>query len=66
MIPEYRTGVKSPYFKPAQIFIISQIGGMDENPSATIFRLKNGKYQSVGEIKMQQLGDFIEQQISPN
>lgn len=64
IMPEYRSGVKSPYFKPSQIFVINQIGGADENPSATIFRLNSGKYKPVGTISMQELGDFIEKQIS--
>lgn len=41
-----------------------RIGGGDENPSATVFRFKDGKYLSVGEFKMQELGDFIEKQIA--
>ncbi len=39
---------------------------VDENPSATVFRFKEGKYRQVGEIKMQELGDFIEKQITKN
>ncbi len=64
VIPEYRTGMQSPYFKPTQIIVIQQIGGADDNPSATVFRYKNGRYKSVGEFKMKDLGDFIERQIS--
>jgi len=64
--PEYRSGMKTPYFTPSQIFVIGQIGGADENPSAAVFRFKAGKYQKAGEIKMQELGDFIEKQIAKN
>lgn len=63
---EYRSGMKMPYGKPSQLFVIGQIAGIDENPSAVVFRFKAGKYQKVGEIKMQELGDFIEKQIAKN
>ncbi len=58
--------MKTPYFKPNQIFVIGQLGGADESPSAAVFRFKAGKYQKVGEIRMQELGDFIEKQITKN
>lgn len=64
--PEYRSGMKTPYFAPDQIFVTGQNGGADENPSAAVFRFKAGKYQKVGEIKMRELGNFIEKQISKN
>lgn len=66
IMPEYRTGVKYPYFKPSQIFVINQTGGADDNPSATIFRLKQGRYKPAGTISMRELGDFIEGRISKN
>lgn len=61
---QYRTGMEGPYFKPSQLIIIQQIGGIDTNPSASVFRTTNNKFQKVGEIKMQALGDFIESQIA--
>lgn len=64
MINEYKTGNKTPYFKPSQIFVINQIGGADDNPSATVFRYKDNVYKKVGEIKMQKLGDFIENELN--
>jgi hypothetical protein len=63
-ILQYRTGMEDPYFKPSQLIVIQQIGGIDTNPSASVFRTKDKKFQKVGEIKMRELGDFIEQQIS--
>lgn len=63
-MPEYRSGIETPYFKPAQLITIQQGGGADANPSAAVFRYKNNKFQRVGEFKMQELGDFIERQIS--
>lgn len=63
-MPEYRSGVKTPYFKPSQIFVINQLGGADDNPTASVFRYKNDKFQKVGEFQMRDLGDFIEAQIS--
>ena len=65
-IPQYRTGNKTPYFNPAQLIVIQQFGGGDENPSASVFRTKDNKFQKVGEIKMRELGDFIENQIAKN
>ncbi len=63
---QYRNGMKSPYFKPSQLVVIQQIGGADENPSAALFRMKDNKFQKVGSIEMQKLGDFIEKQIAEN
>lgn len=64
---QYRTGMKSPYFKPSQLIVIEQIGGADDNPSASVFRTVDNKFQKVGEFKMQELGDFIESKIQkPN
>lgn len=63
---EYRSGMKTPDFKPSQIFVTQQVGGADPNPSASVFRFKDEKYQRIGEIKMQELGDFIEKQIAKN
>lgn len=60
---QYRTGMKKPYFQPSQLVVIGQIGGADENPTASVFRTVNKKFKKVGEIEMQKLGDFIEQQI---
>ncbi len=65
-MPEYRSGMESPYFKPSQLIVIQQMGGSDPNPSAAIFRHKNNKFQQVGEITMQELGDFIEKQLAEN
>lgn len=65
-IPQYRTGNKTPYFNPAQLIVIQQLGGADENPSASVFRTKDNKFLKAGEIKMQELGDFIENQIAKN
>ena len=64
MMNDYKTGNQTPYFMPSQIFVINQIGGADNNPSASVFRYKHGMYKKVGEIKMQKLGDFIENEIS--
>lgn len=61
---QYRAEMKSPYFQPSQLIVIQQIGGADANPAASVFRTKDGKFQKVGEIKMQELGDFIENQIA--
>jgi hypothetical protein len=66
MIPQYRTGNKTPYFKPSQLIVIQQSGGADENPTASVFRAINDKFQKAGEIRMQELGDFIEEQIIKN
>lgn len=63
-IPQYRTGMQSPYFKPSQLIVIEQSGGGDDNPTAAVFRTQNNKFQKVGEIRMQELGDFIEKQIA--
>lgn len=60
---QYRTGIKQPYFKPSQLIVIGQIGGADDNPSASVFRTVDNKFQKVGEFKMQELGDFIESKI---
>ncbi len=64
MLPQYRTGNKTAYFNPSQLIVIQQLGGADENPAAAVFRTKDNKFQKVGEIKMQELGDFIETQIA--
>ncbi len=61
---QYRNGMKNPYFKPSQLVVIHQMGGADENPSAAVFRVKDNKFQKVGWIDMQKLGDFIETQIA--
>ncbi len=61
---QYRTRMEAPYFKPSQLVVIQQQGGSDSNPTASIFRTEKNKFQKVGEIKMQALGDFIESQIS--
>ncbi len=63
-MPEYRTGADAPYFKPSQLIVIQQGGGSDPNPSAAVFRYRNNKFQKVGEIQMQELGDFIETQLN--
>lgn len=63
-MPQYRTGNQTPYFKPSQLIVIQQIGGADENPSASVLRTKDRKFQKVGEINMQELGDFIENQLA--
>jgi len=60
---QYRNGMSGPYFKPSQLIVIQQVGGIDTNPSAAVFRVKDNKFQKVGSIKMQKLGDFIETQI---
>ena len=60
---QYRTGNKTPYFKPSQLILIKQQGGADENPSASVFRAKDGKLQKAGEIKMRDFGDFIEKRL---
>jgi hypothetical protein len=65
-MPEYRSGVAGAYFKPSQLILIQQIGGGDNSPKASVFRHKENKIQKVGEIKMQELGDFIEKQIAKN
>ncbi len=61
---QYRTGNKTAYFNPSQLVIIQQIGGAEENPSASVFRSKNNKFQNVGSFSMRDLGDLIEKQIS--
>jgi hypothetical protein len=61
---QYRTNMKIPYSKPSQLIVIQQQGGSDENPTASVFRTKDNKFQKVGEIRMQELGDFIENQIA--
>ncbi len=61
---QYRTGNKTAYFNPSQLIVIQQQGGADENPTAAVFRTKDSKFQKVGEIRMQELGDFIEKQIA--
>lgn len=61
---QYRTGMEHPYFKPSQLIAIQQIGGGDNDATASIIRFQNGKLQKVGEFSMQKLGDFIEQQIA--
>jgi hypothetical protein len=63
-MPQYRTGNKTAYFNPSQLIVIQQQGGADENPTASVFRTKDNKFQKVGEIRMQELGDFIEKQIA--
>ncbi len=65
-MPEYRSGLVGAIFKASQIFVLQQIGGSDLNPKGAVFRLKNDKYEQVGEIKMQELGDFIEKRIAKN
>lgn len=65
-MPQYRTGVSGPYFKPSQLIVIQQIAGTDVNPSATVLRSEKGKFGRVGEIRMQELGDFIEKSIARN
>jgi len=65
-MPEYRSGVTGAYFKPAQLIVIQQIGGADDRPQASIFRLKENKLQKVGEIEMREPGDFIEEQLAKN
>lgn len=65
-MPQYRTGMDGPYFKPSQLIVVQQVGGIDTNPSASVFRAKGGKLQKVGEVHMQELGDFIEKQIAKN
>ncbi len=62
---QYRTGMQTPYFKPSQLIVIQQQGGADENPKASVFRTEKNKFQKIGEIEMQKLGDFIESQITP-
>jgi|GEM_PF-5701877 len=64
MIPQYRTGNKAPYFNPAQLIVIQQIGGADEDPRAAVFRLENNKFQKAGSFSMRDLGDLIEKQIA--
>ncbi len=54
-MPEYRSGMESPYFKPSQLIVIQQMGGSDPNPSAAIFRHKNNKFQQVGETAAEQI-----------
>lgn len=61
---QYRSGMEGAYFKPSQLIVVGQVGGTDTNPTASVFRAKYNKLQKVGEIKMQELGDFIENQIS--
>lgn len=65
-MPEYRSNVKGAYYKSAQLIVIQQIGGADINPKASVFRNQNGKFQKVGEILMNKLGDFIEKQLVEN
>ena len=61
---QYGKNQKTPYGQPSQLIVIQQLGGADENPTASIFRTKDNKFQKVGEIRMQELGDFIEKQIA--
>ncbi len=63
---QYRKGMQIPYSKPSQLIVIQQQGGADDNPTAVVLRTKNTTFQKVGEIKMQELGDFIEKQIAQN
>jgi hypothetical protein len=63
-MPQYRTGNKTAYFNSSQLIVIQQQGGADENPIASVFRTKDNKFHKVGEIRMQELGDFIEKQIA--
>ena len=65
-MPEYGGKKKGAYFKPSQLIAIQQIGGSDDSPQASVFRSKDNRFQKVGEIKMQELGDFIERQIAEN
>lgn len=65
-MPQYKSGVTGAYFKPSQLIIIQQIGGADDSPTASVFRFKENKFQKAGEIRMQELGDFIEKQIAKN
>ena len=64
-MPQYGSGIVGAYFKPAQLFVIQQIGGADSNPSAAVFRWRENEFQKVGDISMRQLGDFIERRIAP-
>lgn len=64
MMNEYKAGNKTPAFKASQIFIVNQIGGADDNPSASVFRYKDDMYKKIGEIKMKKLGDFIDKELS--
>jgi hypothetical protein len=64
VIPEYRKGMKATYFKPDEIIVIQQLWRADDDPTATVFRYMKNKYEPVGEIRMQQLGDFIEANLS--
>jgi hypothetical protein len=66
MMPEYRSGNEGSYFKPAQMFVIQQIGGSDSRPNAAVFRNKDKRFQKVGEISMRDLGDEIERQLTEN
>lgn len=63
-MPEYRSNEKGAYFKPAQLIVIQQIGGADSNPKASVFRNKNNKFQKVGEISINEIGDSIEKQLN--
>ncbi len=63
IIPQYRTGVKSPYFKPSQLIVIQQGGGAEDDSRAAVFRGETGKLKMVGEFSMQNLGDFIEKEM---
>jgi hypothetical protein len=65
-IPQYRTGNKTAYFNPAQLIVIQQIGGAEENPAAAVFRFQNNKFQKIGSFSMRDLGDLIERQIALN
>ena len=63
-MPQYRTGNKTAYFNPSQLIVIQQIGGAEENPSASVFRYKDNKFQNIGSFSMRDLGDLIEKQIA--
>ncbi len=63
-MPEYRSGITGAYFKPSQLIVIQQIGGADDRPKASVFRFRENKFQKVGEISMQKLGDSIEKQLT--
>lgn len=65
-MPEYGSEKTGAYFKPAQLIVIQQIGGSDDNPKATVFRNINNKFQSAGTISMRELGDSIDKQLIKN
>ena len=65
-MPEYRSDLKSAYFNTSQLIVIQQIGGADNDPRASVFRNRNNKFQKVGEISMNELGDSIEKQLNQN